>query len=330
MELSIVIVNWNSGKQLRECLASLNASAVQLPVGCTLQRVVVVDNASDDGSAQDLPALDGRLHLICNRINRGFGAGCNQGADGLCSDLILFLNPDTRLFPGSLRTAVEFLTNAAHARSGIAGIQMIDDAGRVARSCARFPRAWHFASQAIGLDRVAPRLGHYMREWDHGDTRIVDQVIGAYFMIRREVFEQLQGFDERFFVYFEEVDLALRARRAGWSSVYLAAAQAYHKGGGTSNQVKAQRLFYSLRSRLLFGRKHFALWERWLLSVITYLIEPLSRCVHLAMSLRFTEFTHVWRAYWMLLRDGLQVDSGPDIPKSPAQQPVGAEHDDRD
>jgi N-acetylglucosaminyl-diphospho-decaprenol L-rhamnosyltransferase len=203
---------------------------------------------------------------------------------------------------------------------------MIDDAGRVACSCARFPRAWHFASQAIGLDRVVARLGHYMREWDHGDTRVVDQVIGAYFMVRREVFEQLQGFDERFFVYFEEVDLAMRARTAGWSSVYLAAAQAYHKGGGTSDQIKAHRLFYSWRSRLQFGRKHFPLWERWLLFAVTYVVEPLSRGVHLALSLRFAEIAYVGQAYQMLLRNGPREGSDLDIPKPPAIQPVASNH----
>lgn len=303
MNLSIVIVNWNSGDFLRECLASIGASAAQLPPGCALTQVVVVDNGSTDGSDQHLSVPAGRLHLIRNAINRGFAAACNQGAAGLASDLILFLNPDTRLFANSLAAPVSLLQRRDHARTGIVGIAMVDDSGQVVPSCARYPRTWHFASHAVGLDRVWPRAGHYMLEWDHAQTRPVDQVIGAFYMIRREVFEALAGFDERFFVYFEEVDLAWRARKAGWASVYQAEACAYHKGGGTSSGVKDVRLFYSLRSRLRYGSKHFALPEQMLLWLVTFALEPISRMVHLAIGGRWGEVRQVAAAYAMLWRE---------------------------
>lgn len=302
VNLSIVIVNWNSGNQLRECLASIGASAAQLPPGCTLQQVVVVDNGSTDGSDQHLLVQGGRVRLIRNAVNRGFAAACNQGAADLGSDLILFLNPDTRLFDDSLAAPVNLLQRQDHAHTGIVGIAMVDDSGRVVPSCARYPRAWHFASHAVGLDRLWPRAGHYMLEWDHAQTRQVDQVIGAFFMIRRELFEALSGFDERFFVYFEEVDLAWRARQAGWASVYLADASAYHKGGGTSGAVKDVRLFYSLRSRLQYGVKHFRLPERLLLWAVTFALEPASRMAHLAIGGRWPEVRHVAAAYAMLWR----------------------------
>jgi len=302
MDLSIVIVNWNSGDQLRACLASIGASAAQLPPGCTLTQVVVVDNGSLDGSDQHLSVQSCRLRLMRNDLNRGFAASCNQGAASLGSDLILFLNPDTRLYANSLAAPVALFEQADHARTGIVGIAMVDDSGHVVPSCARYPRAWHFASRAIGLDRVWPRAGHYMLEWDHAKTRQVDQVIGAFFMIRRDLFEALSGFDERFFVYFEEVDLAWRARQAGWVSVYLAEARAYHKGGGTSSGVKDVRLFYSLRSRLRYGRKHFSLPERLLLWVVTFTLEPISRVIHLAIGGRWGEVRHVAAAYAMLWR----------------------------
>jgi GT2 family glycosyltransferase len=308
--LSIVIVNWNSGNQLRECLASIGASADHLPPGCALQQVVVVDNGSHDGSDRHLSLQCGRLVLISNAVNRGFAAACNQGAAGLESDLILFLNPDTRLFDDSLAAPVRLLRREGHARTGIVGIAMVDDTGRIAPSCARFPRAWHFACQALGLDRLWPRTGHYMREWDHGQTRQVDQVIGAFFMIRRELFESLSGFDQRFFVYFEEVDLAWSARRAGWASVHLAEARAYHKGGGTSSSVKDVRLFYSLRSRLQYGHKHFRLPERLLLWVVTFALEPVSRVAHLAIVGRWSEIRNVAAAYALLWRQR----SGPSQP----------------
>jgi N-acetylglucosaminyl-diphospho-decaprenol L-rhamnosyltransferase len=298
--LAIVIVNWNSGAQLRECLASVDVAAAGLSCGQALSEVVVVDNASEDGSERDLALASAPLRLLRNERNRGFAAGCNQGAAGCGADLILFLNPDTRLFANSLAVPLKHLDEPGHARTGIVGIQMIDERGEVARSCARFPTPGHFAAQALGVDRLLPRAAHTMREWDHADTREVDQVIGAFFLIRRPVFDALGGFDERFFVYFEEVDLSLRARRAGWRSVFLADAQAFHKGGGTTNQVKTQRLFYSLRSRLLYGRKHFGPLQRSLLFAVTWALEPFSRVLHLGLSRRWREIGHVVKAYALL------------------------------
>ena len=220
--LSIVIVNWNSGELLRECLASIAPSKSALAGAAQLHKVVIVDNGSNDGSqrAEDLRGLP--IEWIQNAENRGFAAACNQGAAACETDLILFLNPDTRLFADSLRVAVEAFARPGHERVGIVGLALQDDSGQVVPSCARFPRAHHFLTHAVGIDRVWPQTGHAMTEWDHLSTRRVDQVIGAFFMIRRSLFERLDGFDERFFVYFEEVDLARRAAQSGWASLHVA------------------------------------------------------------------------------------------------------------
>jgi GT2 family glycosyltransferase len=181
-------------------------------------------------------------------------------------------------------------------------VQLLDEAGHVSRSCARFPSAVGFAAHAVGLDRFFPRLGHFMAEWDHAQTRQVDQVIGAFFLVRRNLFEALHGFDERFFVYFEEVDLSYRARQTGWRSVYLADAQAFHAGGGTSNQVKARRLFYSLRSRLLYAFKHFSWMGAFAVLLATLLVEPLSRSALALMRRSWVGLKETWAAYGMLWR----------------------------
>jgi N-acetylglucosaminyl-diphospho-decaprenol L-rhamnosyltransferase len=293
--LGIVIVNWNSGSQLRECLASLPlaASLVQWRL-----RVVVVDNGSSDNS---LPDRADDLVLLRNADNLGFARACNQGARALGQcDAFLFLNPDTRLFKDALWKPLAALDLTPDV--GIIGIALEDEFGLQARSCARFPAISHFAVQAFGLDRMCPSLGHTMKEWDHKETRRVDQVIGAFFLIRGHLFEQLDGFDERFFVYFEEVDLAWRARKAGWSSLYLAEARAFHKGGGTSDQVKAQRLFYSLRSRLAYFDKHGNVGTRIGIRFITWGLEPLSRALLLLVRRRGSELTALAQAYRMLFR----------------------------
>ena len=305
MNVSIVIVNWNSGTQLRECLASIPEAAKRLPPSGRMDRVVVVDNGSTDGSDRDLDICDLELRLLRNRENRGFAAACNQGAAEVFSDLILFLNPDTRLFVDSLAAPLAHLCAMAQADVGILGIQLIDDSRTVARSCARFPTPLHFASQAFGLDRLLPRTTHFMREWDHAQTRDVDHVMGAFFLMRRGLFNALGGFDDNFFVYLEDVDLSLRARRAGWRNVYLTDAQAYHKGGGTSAQVLGRRLFYSLHSRLQYGRKHFSRPQRVLLALITWLVEPLTRIIHLVLTARFREIPYTLEAYWLLATETL-------------------------
>lgn len=140
-----------------------------------------------------------------------------------------------------------------------------------------------------------------MSEWDHSASRRVDQVIGAYFLIRRSLFEAQRGFDERFFVYFEEVDLAYRCAEAGWQSWYLATAQAFHAGGGASDQVKAHRLFYGLRSRLQYAAKHFSIGGRIGVQMATWLLEPFARGARAVARFDYEGLREIIRAYsWLL------------------------------
>ena len=243
-----------------------------------------MDNASHDGSADGLDDIGLPLELIRNPTNRGFAAACNQGAQGSTSDYLLFLNPDTRLFGPSLTRPLQFMDQPENQRVGICGVQLVDERGVVVRSCSRFPTPGILLARLLGLSHLFPAgsAPQEMREWDHSESRKVDQVIGACFLIRRPVFEELEGFDERFFVYFEEVDLSYRALRSGWFSFYLADVQAFHKGGGSSDQVKAARLFYSMRSRILYVFKHFSVSAALGLTLGTLIIEPVVRLASLA------------------------------------------------
>ena len=303
LTLDIIIVNWNSGSRLAEATTSIAQHHNSL-----VSSVIVVDNASTDDSLARLESLTDLpfpLHIVRNRANRGFGAACNQGAALTGSEYLLFLNPDTRLFQQSLSVPLAFMRRLENEDVGIVGIQLVDEQNHIARSCARFPSAGIFLSQALGLNRL-PGLQHLsqaMVEWKHNNTCKVDQVMGSFFLMRRSLFESLGGFDERFFVYFEEVDFSLRARQAGWRTVYLADAQAFHAGGGTSHQVKAHRLFYSLRSRLLYGFKNFTLLEAWTLLGVTLLLEPVSRSVISLMHGGMEDVSNTWKAYAMLYKD---------------------------
>lgn len=289
--MDIVIVNWNSGLQIKTCVESLKNQC----------RAIVVDNASSDGSASAVSHLSG-VELVRAKENLGFGKACNLGAQHTRDDYLLFLNPDAAVYADTLENSLAFMQDPSNADVGICGVQLKDETGHVARSCARFPTPWGFVAHAVGLDRFFPRLGHFMAEWPHDSTRDVDHVIGAFFLVRRSVFDALGGFDERFFLYLEDLDFSRRARQAGWRSVYLADVQAFHAGGGTSNQVRARRLFYSLRSRLLYAHKHFGAAGFALTCAATLLLEPLSRTA-LALGRRSAvACKETWAAYALLWR----------------------------
>jgi N-acetylglucosaminyl-diphospho-decaprenol L-rhamnosyltransferase len=247
--LDVVIVNWNGAALLRACLASLAAARDAGTV-----QVTVVDNASTDGSTEDLPPLPRPLRLIRNDANLGFGQACNQGAAAGDAPAILFLNPDTQVAPDALGIARAAL--AADPHTGIVGARLVDPDGRTARSCARAPTALGLLGRALALDRLGLVPPHFLLAWDHADDRAVDQVMGAFLMIRRDLFATLGGFDSRFFVYWEDVDLCARARTAGFAVRHVAGAVARHEGQGTTRQVRARRLFYFLRSQILYAGKH--------------------------------------------------------------------------
>lgn len=268
---TIVIVNWNAGPLIGRCLRSIAASDLK-PA-----RVVVVDNGSTDGSS-DLGALEGmEIALIHAGGNLGFARACNLGAADVVDGDLLFLNPDTELATDTLQRV--YAWRAGVAGDVICGVRLVDDRGRTAVTCSRFPTVLAMLSKALGLEGFASRfrLSQPMLEFAHDVSCSVDQVMGAFFLVPAALFHRLRGFDERFFVYYEEVDFCLRARQAGVPTWFCAAAQAAHVGGGTSRQVPAFRLFLNLQSRLRFARKHFGLPRYLAAALTTLLIEPVSR-----------------------------------------------------
>ena len=300
MQLSILIVNWNTGEQLRDCLFSIaKYSAGQV------SKVVVVDNASNDGSARDLELFNIPLEVIRNSKNLGFARACNQGAAVCDSRYLLFLNPDTRIFKNSLDVPIAYMEEECNSDVGICSIQLVDEKGVVSKTCSRFPTLPRIFSRAVGLNKLPGQSGSamLMEDWAHDSDQVVDQVIGAFFFTRRDVFEVLKGFDERFFVYYEEVDYSYRAMEQGWRTVFLSGAQAFHLGGGSSSKVKAKRLFYSLRSRLLYGFKHFPFWQAWLHLLLTLLIEPITRSFSSLLWGGVKNLSNNLVAYGMLYRD---------------------------
>ena len=198
--LDIVIVNWNTGTYLRDCLRSVaDSERTRFELG----KIVVVDNASTDDSPRmvreefpgvELLALDGAvdssslpLQIHRNDVNRGFGAACNQGARECSSDFLLLLNPDTRVFPDTIDTTVGFMLEPANAGVGICGGRMVNDDGSDEFSCWRFPTFWIWAAKITGLAHAFPRWVQLQRMTNDevGGNGVVDQVIGEVHEKRR-------------------------------------------------------------------------------------------------------------------------------------------------
>jgi hypothetical protein len=316
--LDIVIINWNSGSQLKRCLCQIETAVKK---GVQLDRIVVVDNASSDSSIADLTVQDDRLVILRNRRNTGFAAACNQGAKDSRANYLLFMNPDVYLGADSLSIPTEFLSRLENSNVAICGPRLVGQDAVAQKTCSRFPTTKDLCAQALGLGRLLPDVFRVppMNEWAHDHNRTVDQVIGACLFVRRKVFEQLRGFDERFFVYFEEVDLCLRCKKSGHEIFYLNEASAVHTGGGCSNQVPGKRLFYLLRSRILYARKHFSTVSAAVVSLVTIFIEPLSR-LYLATAHGSVEelrgtlegYSLLWRSLSSLftLGDGAETRTG--------------------
>lgn len=294
--LDIVIVNWNAGGQLRDCLESIVSVNKK---GFELTRVVVVDNASRDGSANGLNDLELPLTVIRNTENRGFAAACNQGAEGSMADYLLFLNPDTRLFSDSLSKPIDFMQRPGHEHIGICGVKVLNESRSMTTSCARFPTLRVMLGQMTRLYWLFPKLlpRHFLTEHECMHSMKVDQVIGAYFLVRRSVFEALHRFDERFFVYFEEVDFSFRAKQKGLASYYLSDVSILHKGGGTTERIKATRLFFLLRSRLIYGFKNYPGSQAIALVLLTFSIELMARIIRSAMNLSLSQFMETVGGY---------------------------------
>lgn len=310
--LDIIIVNWNSGDQLYACLQSIMMADLREFI---LAKVIIVDNASSDRSLLGLDSLELPLTIIRNGENRGFAAACNEGARKSNGDYLLFLNPDTRVSRDALYQPMKFLEEQRNSSIGICGIRQIDESGRTGVSCSRFPTVRYFLGKATGLSNACPGCfkARHMKHHELLTSGVVDQVIGAFFMVRCKIFRELRGFDEAFFVYYEEVDFSVRARACGCLSYYLGTVSSYHRGGGCSEQVGATRLFYSLRSRILYCFKHYGGTAASCILFVTLFVEPFARIGYLVSKNSMSGLKETLVGFSMLFKDApnwLQIIRG--------------------
>ena len=274
--LDIVIVTWNHGPLVDRCLAAIGMAAGAATV---IDRVIIVDNASEVPYAPPRGSELPDLTVLRNATNVGFAAACNQGAAGSSAGCVLFLNPDTCIGKESLVTVLEAFDSFAHEHTAIIGLPLVDEAGELQATCGRELTAARILAQVTGLATIAsgriPGFRHAVA--DHRTSGPVDFVCGACLFIRREVFEQLGGFDERLEIYLEDADLALRARRLGWAVHLIAAAPVVHESGWSSRRKRPWRIAHSWRSLIVYGWTHFSVPHAVAVTAAVLTLAPLAR-----------------------------------------------------
>ena len=295
-KVDIVIVNWNTSNLLEECINSINESCIDI-----VESVIVVDNNSSDSSATRINNnYDINLNIIFEKQNHGFGKSCNLGAKFSNADYILFLNADARVDKYTIQELVAFMEKKESQNIGICGPQLFNKENNVEKTCSRFPSILNQVVELFGLYFFLPKLGKRMRDFSHLESKEVDQIIGAFFLIRKPLFDELNGFDERFFLYMEEVDLSYRSNKLGYKSYFYHKAKAIHEGGGSSNNIKATRLFYGTRSRVQYALKNFNKFSLTLSIFFLIVIEPVCRILFSALKLSINQAKETLTAFKML------------------------------
>lgn len=276
-DVSIAIVSWNARWYLRRCLASLYqphdpdvvrawSRAGQPASGGASEglaedvswEVVVVDQESLDGSAEMVEAEFPQARLIRQRPNLGFGGGNNVAFRHARGRYVLLLNSDTVTRPGWITELVQYAD--AHPRAALIGPKLLNPDGSLQFSCRRFPSLGMGLFRHTPLEWLLPKNSYtrdyLMQGWDHRDDRTVDWLSGACILARREFIDEVGGFDERYFMYFEDVDWGFRAHKAGWDVRYTPAPPVIHEIGRSSDRRPKRMIVMHHESAYRYFTEH--------------------------------------------------------------------------
>jgi hypothetical protein len=259
IDMTIVLVNYNTGFLLDRLFATLAAAQGHLRI-----QTVLVDNVSRDNSLEILRSKYPFVDVIANTANVGFGRANNQALSRMRGRYLLLLNTDAFVSPDTLTKTLDFMER--NPTCGILGVKLVGEDRMLQPSCRYFPTPWNVFLAANGLGRYFPWTQKIDdMDWDHLTARACDWVPGCYYLVRKAVLDQVGLFDPRFFLYYEEVDHCRRARQAGWNVTYFADTEVVHIGGESSKSDTAltasgrQIARLQAESELLYFRKHYGL-----------------------------------------------------------------------
>ncbi len=256
VDLSVVIVSWNTAELLERCLASLEQEFQR--IGGLRSQVIVVDNGSSDGTPERIRARYPWVEMRVNATNMGFAAANNLGLRDSRGRYILLLNPDTEVLPGALATLMAYMDD--HPEVGLVGPRLLNPDGTLQVSCYPSPTLSRELWRLLHLDRWHPYGTYRMESWSTELPRQVEVIKGACMLVRRDALEQVGPLDESYFMYTEEVDWCYRIRRAGWTVVWVPQARVLHYGGQSTQQIPEEMFLHLYRSKVQYFRKHYGRW----------------------------------------------------------------------
>lgn len=264
MDLSIIIVSWNVKEILRENLKSIFQSSQNISF-----EVFVVDNNSEDGTVEMVRDEFSQVKLIVNSNNKGFSKANNQAIAKSQGRYVLLYNPDMKCFPDSFEKMVKWMDG--HKDVGVGGCRLVKENGEDFQHVRRYPRFLDQLAVILKLPHLFPNiLNKYLRsDFDYNKEAEVDSIRGSFFMIRREVIDKIGGLDERYFIWFEEVDYCRRVKEAGYKVMYTPIAQCLDLKGKSFEQVSRGRTQkYFKDSMLKYFKKWHPAWQYYILKII--------------------------------------------------------------
>lgn len=262
MTLSIVIANWNTKELIRQCIESLFSS-----VKTALEyEVIVIDNGSNDGSAQYLESLGEKITLVKNRSNLGYAKACNQGMKIARGEYILLLGSDTIMQEGTLEKSISYLNE--HTDAGAVGCRLLNPDGSMQNSCKRFPKLRNAFFTYLSLDSL--NKDYDMADFDYSRTAEVDQIATTYLMIRKSVLEQTGYFDEAYRIMYNDVDLCRRIWDSGSKIYFLHTCSVIHYGSHSTKQAgfKLRKIMYGDIYR--YYRNYFGFKAKFLYPILVF------------------------------------------------------------
>lgn len=299
-QVSIIVISYNTREMTLKCLETVYAETRETPF-----EVIVIDNNSADGSAEALQREYGdRATVHCLKENLGFAAANNVAAQEARGEYLLLLNPDTEVLDGAIDKLMDFAR--AYPDAGIwGGRTLFGDMTLNPTSCWARMSLWSLTSQALGLSSIFRKSSLFnpeaMGSWNREGIRQVDVVTGCFFLIRRDFWNQLGGFDKAFFMYAEEADLCARAAKAGAQPMVTSAATIIHHGGA-SETVQSDKLVRLIKAKMTLIYKHFpastrgiAMWLMTLWPLSRYLAHSVLAAIGRTAS---KESVAVWKSVW--------------------------------
>ena len=252
-DLSIVIVTYNSKDFLRTCLNSV----ILQTKGISFE-TIVVDNASSDQTRDLIEKEFPDVKFIRNDHNVGFAAANNLAIKETSSRYVLLLNPDTEILDGAIQKMIQFMDE--HSKAGISSCKLMYQDGSFQANAYSFPTIWNMFTEATFLYRLFPKTklfgSYHLTYLDYSKDNQVDWLIGAFYLIRREVIKTIGLLDEQYFMYTEDLDYCYLAKKAGFEIWYSPKAKIYHFYGGMSG-ISERSVVWTHRSQILFYKKYF-------------------------------------------------------------------------